>query len=88
PIVSGKQLREDDVYNGDHGPGNDIYYKAANVLHTLRALIGDEDFFKITRIAVYGRPDPKPGNFTTRYLGTKDYIKIVNDVTGKDYGWF
>ncbi|WP_199743545.1 M1 family metallopeptidase [Caulobacter sp. 602-1] len=88
PIVSGKPLREDEVYNGERGPGNDIYYKAANVLHTLRALIGDEAFFKITRIAVYGRDDPKPGNFTPRYLGTRDYIKIVNQVTGKDYGWF
>ena len=88
PIVSGKPLREDEVYNGERGPGNDIYYKAANVLHTLRALIGDEAFFKITRIAVYGCDDPKPGNFTPRYLGTRDYIKIVNQVTGKDYGWF
>ncbi|WP_395444225.1 M1 family metallopeptidase [Caulobacter sp. UC70_42] len=88
PIVSGKPLREDEVYNGERGPGNDIYYKAANVLHTLRALIGDEAFFKITRIAVYGRDDPKSGNFTPRYLGTRDYIKIVNQVTGKDYGWF
>lgn len=88
PIVSGRQLKEDDVYNGDRGPGNDIYYKAANVLHTLRALVGDEAFFKITRIAVYGTPDPKPGNFTPRYLSTKDFIKIVNEVTGKDYGWF
>lgn len=88
PIVSGRVLKEDEVYNGDRGPGNDIYYKAANVLHTLRALIGDEAFFKITRIAVYGRPDPKPGNFGPRYLGTKDFIQIVNQVTGKDYGWF
>lgn len=88
PIVSGRQLKEDDVYNAARGPGNDIYYKAANVLHTLRALIGDEAFFEITRIAVYGRPDPKPGNFAPRYLGTQDFIKIVNQVTGKDYGWF
>jgi aminopeptidase N len=88
PIVSGKQLKEDDVYNAERGPGNDIYYKAANVLHTLRTLIGDEAFFKATRLIVYGRDDPKPGNFSTRYAGTKDFVKIVNEVTGKDYGWF
>lgn len=88
PIVSGRPLKEDEVYNGDRGPGNDIYYKAANVLHTLRALIGDEAFFKVTRIAVYGTADPRPGNFSPRYLSTKDYIAIVNQVTGKDYGWF
>ncbi|MCY1648216.1 M1 family metallopeptidase [Caulobacter sp. SL161] len=88
PIVSGRPLKEDAVYNGDRGPGNDIYYKASNVLHTLRTLIGDEAFFRITRIAVYGRDDPKPGNFKPRHLGTKDFVKIVNQVTGKDYGWF
>jgi len=88
PIVSGRALKEEEVYNGDRGPGNDIYYKAANVLHTLRALVGDEAFFKITRIAVYGTPNPRPGNFAPRYLSTKDFIKIVNQVTGKDYGWF
>lgn len=88
PIVSGRPLKQDEIYSAERGPGNDIYYKAANVLHTLRALVGDEAFFKITRIAVYGTPDPKPGNFTPRYLSTKDFIKIVNQVTGKDYGWF
>lgn len=88
PIVSGRALKEDEVYNGDRGPGNDIYYKAANVLHTLRALVGDAAFFKITRIAVYGTPDPKPGNFAPRYLSTRAFIKIVNQVTGADYGWF
>ncbi len=88
PIVSGKPLKEDEVYNGERGPGNDIYYKAANVLHTLRALIGDEAFFRATRLIVYGRDDPRPGNFTPRYAGTRDFIKIVNAVTGQDYGWF
>lgn len=88
PIVSGRALKEDEVYNGERGPGNDIYYKAANVLHTLRALVGDEAFFKITRIAVYGTPDPKPGNFAPRYLSTPAFIKIVNEVTGADYSWF
>ncbi|AZS21986.1 M1 family peptidase [Caulobacter sp. FWC26] len=88
PIVSDRPLKEDAVYNGDRGPGNDIYYKASNVLHTLRALIGDEAFFKITRIAVYGRDDPKPGNFSPRYLSTRDFVRIVNEVTGQDFGWF
>jgi len=88
PIVSGKPLREDDVYNPDRGPGNDIYAKASNVLHTLRTLIGDEAFFKATRLIVYGRDDPRPGNFTTRFASTQDFVRTVNQVTGKDYGWF
>ncbi|MCA0357245.1 MAG: M1 family metallopeptidase [Proteobacteria bacterium] len=88
PIVSDRPLKEDAVYNGERGPGNDIYYKASNVLHTLRALVGDEAFFKITRIAVYGRDDPKPGNFAPRHLSTRDFVRIVNEVTGRDFGWF
>jgi aminopeptidase N len=88
PIVADRVMSEDDVYKDTAGPGIDIYYKGANVMHTLRTLVGDEAFFKALRILVYGRPDPKPGNFAPRYATTKDFIKIVNDVTGQDYQWF
>lgn len=88
PIVSGEPRTEDDVYNPQTGPGQDIYNKGALLLHTLRQLIGDRAFFTSIRELVYGRPDPKPGNFQPRYATTKDYVDIVNKVTGKDYGWF
>ena len=88
PIVSGQPRTEDDVYNPATGPGQDIYNKGALVLHTLRQLIGDRAFFTSIRELVYGRPDPKPGNFQPRYATTKEYIDIVDRVTGKDYGWF
>jgi aminopeptidase N len=88
PIVSDKVMTEDQVYKAESGPANDIYAKGSNVMHTLRATIGDAAFFKAVRILVYGRPDPKPGNFAPRYATTKDFIAIVNDVTGKDYQWF
>ncbi|HWU14874.1 MAG TPA: M1 family metallopeptidase, partial [Caulobacter sp.] len=88
PIVADKVMTEDQVYKPEGGPANDIYAKGSNVMHTLRATIGDAAFFKAVRILVYGRPDPKPGNFAPRYATTKDFIRIVNDVTGKDYQWF
>jgi aminopeptidase N len=88
PIVSGKPMEEEAVYDAKVGPGTDIYYKGANMLHSLRALIGDEAFFKATRVLVYGRPDPRPGNFAPRYAVTDDFIKAVNQATGADYGWF
>jgi len=88
PVVAGKVMAEDQVYDPKVGPGNDIYYKGSNALHTLRTLIGDEAFFKVIRLVVYGRTDPKPGNFAPRYANTRDFIRAVNDVTGKDYGWF
>jgi len=88
PIVSGHSQTEDQVYDEAHGPGNDIYYKGSLMLHSLRQLIGDRDFFASIRLLVYGRDDPKPGNFSPRYASTQDYIDIVNKVTGRDMRWF
>ena len=88
PIVSGKTMTEEAVYNGETGPGNDIYYKGSLLLHTLRNLIGDKAFFDATRQMVYGTTDPRPGNFAPRYATTRDFIDAVNEATGRDYGWF
>jgi aminopeptidase N len=88
PIVSGHSQNEHTVYDAEHGPGNDIYYKGSLMLHTLRQLIGDRDFFDSIRRLVYGRPDPKPGNFKPRYASTDDYIAIVDQVTGRRLDWF
>ncbi|WP_336957710.1 M1 family metallopeptidase [Sphingobium aquiterrae] len=88
PLVSGQERPEKAVYADPTGPRGDIYTKGSWVAHTLRGLIGDEAFFKAIRILVYGRPDPKPGNFTPQFGTTQGFLKIVNDVTGKDYKWF
>lgn len=88
PLVSGKSMTEEAVYNDDTGPGHDIYYKGAMLLHTLRGLIGDKAFFEATRQLVYGTTDPRPGNFQPRYGTTRDFIDAVNAATGRDYGWF
>ena len=88
PVVSGKPMLEEAVYDKEHGPGNDIYAKGSVMLHSLRELIGDEAFFAATRRLVYGTDQPRPGNFAPRYASTGDFIDIVNDVTGKDYRWF
>jgi aminopeptidase N len=89
PLVSGKPRTEEDVYTTDRGgPGGDIYVKGSWLLHTLRNLIGDKDFFGVTRLAVYGRTDPRPGNFTPRFITSREYERLVAQVTGKDYRWF
>ncbi len=74
----------------DHatGPTSDVYGKGSLVIHTLRELIGDKDFTTAVRELVYGRPDPRPGNFTTRFGSTREFVDLVNRVTGKDYRWF
>lgn len=88
PLVTGKERSEKEVYLDEGGPKGDIYSKGSLILHTLRNIIGDEDFFESVRILAYGRPDPKPGNFEPQFRTTKDYERIVNEVTGDDYSWF
>lgn len=89
PMVQNRDVTEEQVYETEQGgAGQDIYYKGSWILHTLRYLIGDQAFGDVTRLAVYGRTDPKPGNFSPRYGSTKEYIDFVRQVTGKDYGWF
>jgi aminopeptidase N len=85
PMVTGHSMSEKEVANG---PGNDVYFKGSHILHTLRGQIGDEAFFKAVRLLIYGRDDPKPGNFSPRYSSTKEFIQIVNQVTKKDWSWF
>jgi aminopeptidase N len=76
------------VYADATGPRGDIYPKGSWVAHTLRKLIGDDAFFTSLRTLVYGRPDPRPGNFTPQFGTTQGFLRIVNSVTGKDYKWF
>jgi aminopeptidase N len=89
PITQQRVATEEEVYEADKGgAGLDIYYKGSWMLHTLRWLIGDKAFFDATRLAVYGRLDPKPGNFKPRFGSAKEFEGSVRQVTGKDYGWF
>ena len=89
PIVRGREMTEEEVYEPSKGgAGIDIYYKGSWMLHTLRWLIGDDAFFRVVRTEVYGRPDPRPGNFQPRFGSTAEFERNVKLVTGKDYGWF
>lgn len=87
-LVSRTERTEEDVYLSGAGPRGDIYVKGSLVLHTLRALIGDDDFFESLRRLVYGRADPRPGNFEPQLATTADFNAIVNDVAGRDLDWF
>ena len=88
PVVSGTNRTVNQVYGGSEGPGGDIYSKGSLIAHTLRMTIGDDDFYEVIRRLVYGRPDPRPGNFAPQLSSTVEMNAIVNQVTGRDYDWF
>ncbi len=87
PILSGASHTAREV-SGTDGPGVDVYFKGAWMLHTLRHLIGDRAFFAATRRLVYGRSDPRPGNFRPRFATTRDFETAAEQESGLDLGWF
>lgn len=88
PVAPRERISSTKYLDTDAGWGRDIYAKGSWVLHTLREHLGNGDFFKATTRLVYGRDDPRPGNFKPVVKSTDDFLAIINDVTGKDYGWF
>jgi aminopeptidase N len=67
----------DTLYNGSI-----IYAKAAAVIHTLRCVLGDSIFFK-SLYSYTTNPELKYAN-----ASTNDFIKVVNQVSGKNMDWF
>ena len=63
--------------------GLDPYYKGAFVLHMLRYLVGDEDFFKILEDLLHSKKH-LPNNQVT----TSDFIDIVHNVIETNIDWF
>ena len=56
------------------------YPKGAYVLHMLRGLLGDETFFKGIRTYIYRRQNT--------VSTTADFKQAMEDVAGRDLGWF
>ncbi|WP_115718353.1 M1 family metallopeptidase [Gallaecimonas mangrovi] len=88
PLVSGHSQTEEGVYDEKRGPGQDIYAKGAMLLHTLRGYLGDKVFFNALRELVYGTQTPEPGHFKPRYGTGKEFISIVNKLSGQNMQWF
>jgi aminopeptidase N len=81
-----------EMYFGDRpdSPGGDIYYKGSWVLHTLRWLLTDEEFFPALRLMAY--PDPalektKDGQ-ACRFATTDEIQWIAEQSSGVKLDWF
>ena len=88
PLVPAEAISLSHYLDADAGWGKDIYSKGSQIAHTLRALIGDEAFFRSIRRLTYGRVDPRPGNFVPQFADTADFQRIAEKESGRDLGWF
>jgi len=77
PIVRGQDLTANEAYS------EDIYFKGACVLHTLRWLIGDDDHSEVIR-RFAGGDDPG----SCRLVSSEDLMALVTEISGDDLGWF
>lgn len=70
--------------------GRDIYFKGASVLHTLRFLLGDDDFFTILRRFAYPNPELEltTDGSAMRFADTKDFLHLVEVHTNRNLAWF
>ncbi|MFB0611858.1 M1 family metallopeptidase [Aurantiacibacter poecillastricola] len=68
--------------------GDDIYFKGAWIMHTLRSLVGDEVLFPAITRLTYGSDDPQPGSIAPVNRTTQDFRAILEEMTGRDLGWF
>ena len=62
---------------------NDIYYKGAHILHTLRYLIGDEILEQSLKEFIH-MPKELPHNQTS----TEEFISLMLENTGENIRWF
>ena len=62
---------------------NDVYYKGAHILHTLRYLIG-EDVLRESLKEFINMPKELPQNQTS----TKEFISLINENSEKEIQWF
>ncbi len=92
-IAPREEFSADELYFDDpegNGPAGDIYTKGPWVLHSLRYLIGEDEFWRAVRILVYDTPDPAslPSPIAARFRSTDDFMRIASDVAGEDLAWF
>ncbi|MAG58902.1 MAG: peptidase M1 [Planctomycetes bacterium] len=77
-------------FNPKGGFDNDLYDKGSWVMHTLRWVLGDKQFFKALRRMAY--PDPKLEKVTDgsqgRFATTEGLRAIAEEHHGEDLRWF
>jgi aminopeptidase N len=87
--VAPREVRDSkQIYFG--GGSQDIYYKGAAVLHTLRWQLGDAKFFEVLRRFCY--PTEAAAKATdgsqVRLVDTDDFVKLASEVAGEELAWF
>ena len=71
------------------GRGGDVYYKGAWFMHTLRYVIGDDNFFHVLRRYAYPSEELERATdgSAVRFVTTDDLLYLAQDLTGIELEW-
>ncbi len=71
------------------GRGGDVYYKGAWFMHTLRYVIGDDNFFHVLRRFAYPSEELERATdgSPVRFVTTDDLLHLAQDLTGIELEW-
>jgi aminopeptidase N len=93
PVAPGESRTTKEMYFisvGSMQTDNDIYYKGAWILHTLRYLIGEDAFNRALRRMAY--PTPAAEKLTDgrqcRFATTDDFLTVAEKASGRELDWF
>lgn len=86
-VAPRKSMSSLDITQGNRG--GDVYYKGAMFLHTLRYLIGDENFFLTLRRFAYPAPEMEKvtDGSHMRFATTDDFLNLTEQITGMNLEW-
>jgi aminopeptidase N len=92
-IAPREEFSADELYFDDpegRGPAGDIYSKGSWLLHSLRYVMGEDEFWRALRILIYDTPEPEKlkAPIQARLRSTDDFLRIASEVYGQDLAWF
>lgn len=89
-MASCKPVVPRETVSMDYFDSNDAYYKGSWTLHTLRALIGEEAFWRSIRRLIYDTADPWTLSYPIQPTrrSSDDFVRISSEEYGEDLSWF
>lgn len=90
PVAPRGEFSDDQMHEKGTGSAVNIYTKGAWVLHSLRYLLGDDDFWNAVRVLVYDTDEPEKlqSPIMARHRTTDDFLRIASEIADSELDWF
>lgn len=89
-ITNRRPVARTDATSAQQMYGGDVYYKGALILHTLRYVLGEDDFTQFLRAFTYPTPEMQAatGGEQCRHVSTADVVRVAEEASGQQLDAF